>query len=654
VPAWVVLLTFNLATAARGGEAPAWMRGQVNAALPVHDEKTEAVILYKESILTVESAGKIRRLDRQVLRILRPDGETHGLVVFPVYPGKTVTSVHAWSIPVAGKGYEVGDRDTFESAVAGVDGSELMSDLRMKMLRIPGATVGSVIGFEVEYELKLNFLMGEWDFQEIIPVSEARFTLKLPSGWSYQSTWLNHSDAQPALTSPNQWTWVVKDIEPVHLEKYMPPWEGIAAQMVLALVPAGASTARVASWAEIGNWYLALTAGRRDVSAPIKQKTAELTGSEPSPVAKMRALANFVQRNIRYVAIELGIGGHQPHPAVDVFTHRYGDCKDKATLLSAMLKEIGIESYYVVINTERGSVSKSSPPSMDFNHVILAIALPEGVDTTALPARLAHPKLGNILFFDPTDELTPFGSLRGELQANYGMLVTESGGELIELPQLTADSNGVARTATMTLDEHGTLQGDVQEILVGDEAAGQRYALRAATEDTDRIKAVEAVAGASFSKFEVLKASVKNLNAPERQFEWHYTLEAQNYAKIAGDLLLVRPRVLGTKARGYLETKEPRRHPIEFPGPRKDTDSFAIAVPAGYVVDELPPRVDVDEGFASYHSKTEFTGGRLSYTRSFEIKELSVPANKAQRLKDMYRIIEGDERNAVVLRRASP
>ena len=61
----------------------------------------------------------------------------------------------------------------------------------------------------------------------------------------------------------------------------------------------------------------------------------------------MKILANYMQRNIRYVAIEVGIGGFQPHPAADVFAHQYGDCKDKATLLSTMLKQIGIDSYYV-------------------------------------------------------------------------------------------------------------------------------------------------------------------------------------------------------------------------------------------------------------------------------------------------------------------
>jgi hypothetical protein len=135
-------------------------------------------------------------------------------------------------------------------------------------------------------------------------------------------------------------------------------------------------------------------------------------------------------------------------------------------------------------------------------------------------------------------------------------------------------------------------------------------------------------------------------------FGFEYTFEAENYAKNAGNLLLVRPRVLGSKASGLLETKEPRKFPIEFEGPVRDTDSFEITLPSGYEVDDVPPPVDADFGFASYHSKTEVKGNVIGYTRTFEIRELSVPPSKAEELKKFYRIISSDERNTAVLKPA--
>ena len=174
----------------------------------------------------------------------------------------------------------------------------------------------------------------------------------------------------------------------------------------------------------------------------------------------MQALARFLQHDIRYVGIELGIGGYQPHSAVDVFAHRYGDCKDKATLMSSMLKSIGVDSYYVVINTERGSITPEMPAHMGgFDHAILAIKLPDGVADPSLVAVMQHPKLGRLLFFDPTDELTPFGSLRGALQANYALLVTPDGGELTELPQLPPAMNGIRRTREADAYADGNADG---------------------------------------------------------------------------------------------------------------------------------------------------------------------------------------------------
>jgi len=114
----------------------------------------------------------------------------------------------------------------------------------------------------------------------------------------------------------------------------------------------------------------------------------------------------------------------------------------------------------------------------------------------------------------------------------------------------------------------------------------------------------------------------------------------------------VRPRVLGSKSSGILETKEPRKFPLEFEGPSRDTDSFEIALPAGYEVEELPPPMDVDYSFGSYHSKTEASGQMLHYTRSVEIKELSVPVSKMDELKKFYRMIASDERNSAVLKPA--
>jgi hypothetical protein len=647
----LALSLFGLPVPARPGDAPQWMHALVNAPLPAHDEKTNAVLLLADDTITVQGNGKMKRIERRVYKILRPDGRRYGTIYANFDSETKINFIHGWCIPAQGKDYEVKDKDAAETALFGVQDGELMSDLKTKVLAIPAPDPGNVVGYEIEQEVHPYVIQDVWEFQhQNVPVREARYSLQLPAGWEYKAVWLNHPEVAPSGGS-GQWQWVVSDVKAIKPEHGMPPWEGVAGQMILSLIPAGsAGNKGFESWAEMGRWQDGLARGRRSVSPEIKQRMADLTRSELTPLAKMRSLAQFVQKDVRYVAIQLGIGGWQPHPAADVFMHKYGDCKDKATLLSAMLQEIGVDSFYLSIHTTRGTVTPETPATRWFNHVILAVRLPEGLKDPSLRAVLDHPKLGRLLFFDPTDEWTPFGSLRGELQANYGLLVTAEGGELIKIPQFPAELNGVVRSAKLTLTSSGTLSGDFVEQRNGDYGTQQRAALKSVGKDTDRIKFLESLVSNSLPAFQLTKASLLNLNQNDQPFGYQYSLVAPNYAKTAGNLLLVRPRVVGINSSDLLETKEPRKYPVEFDGPWKNSDTIEIAIPAGYEVDDLPPPVNADYGFASYHSKTEVSGTTLKYTRTFEVKELSVPVTKVDDLKKLYRIIAGDERNTAVLK----
>src|SRR6266403_1271442 len=645
---------FLLATvpAARCGDAPQWMHAVANATLPEHDEKTNAVLLYSEDVLSVQSNGKIKKVERRVYKILRPDGRQYGTVLASFDSETKFNSIHGWCIPAQGKDYEIKDKDAIETALFGVQDGELMSDLKTKLLTIPAADLGNIVGYEIDQEVRPYVLQDVWEFQEVnVPVREARYTLQLPPGWEYKAAWLNHAPVTPTSGGANQWQWVLSDVGAIKPEYNMPPRAGVVGQMIVSLLPQGGGQNKgCVDWNDMGRWEDRLAQGRRDASAEIKQKVAALTGSSSTNLAKMRALAQFVQKEIRYVAIQLGIGGWQPHPAAEIFVHHYGDCKDKATLMSSMLKEIGVESYYLSVNTTRGIITPETPATRWFDHEILAVRLPEDAKDPSLVAVLEHPKLGRLLIFDPTDEWTPYGQLRGPLQSNYALLVTPDGGELIKLPQLPTSMNGVERTARLTLDSAGTLRGEFVDQRNGDYAMYQRATLKSVSKDADRIKPIETLVSHFLPTFQITKASVQNLNQTDQPFKYVYSLLAEKYAKTTGNLLLVRPRILGFNSSDLLETKEPRKFPVEFDGPVKNTDVFEIALPAGYEVDDLPPPVNADYSFASYHSKTEVNGSTLRYTRTFEVKELSVPLSKVEDLKKLYRIIAGDERNTAVLK----
>jgi transglutaminase-like putative cysteine protease len=634
---------------ATAGDAPAWMHAQVNAPLPAHDEKTDAILLYSETNVTVLSTDKIKTTVREAYKILRPNGRERGTVFVNFNPSRKIKSLHGWCIPAQGKDYEVKDKDAVDRSLSG--GGELVDDVKFRVLTIPAPDPGNIVGYEYEVEERPFFLQDMWYFQESDPVRETHYSLQLPSGWEFRDFWLNHPEVKASQAGNNLWQWTVSDVKEIRHEPAMPPYQGIAGQMIVTFFPPGGKAANgFAAWDDMGKWYFNLVGERVDASPEIKQQVGKLTATATTPLQKMQVLAEFVQRDIRYVAIELGIGGLQPHPAAEVFSHRFGDCKDKATLMRSMLHEIGVQSYHVVINNRRGAVTRDMPAHDGFNHVITAIKLPEDLHDDSLVAVLQHPKLGRLLFFDPTDDITPFGQIAGELQHNYALLVIPDGGELIALPQQPPAMNSIERTAKLTLDAGGTLKGNVKEVRLGGRAWSERYALMKVSTDADRVKPIETLLANSLSSFHITHATVSNLHHTDQPFGFDYTFESDHYAKNAGGLLLVRPRVLGNKAFNLFESKEPRKFPFEFEGPARDVDTFEIAIPAGYEVDDMPPPVDADFSFASYHSKTEVTGGVIRYTRTFEVKELSVAVDRADELKRFDRVITGDERNTVVLK----
>ncbi len=642
--------------AAHNPQAPEWMHALTSVPLPAHDEKDNAVLLYAEQNLTVLSADKFRTVVRVAYKILRPEGHDFGEVGIPFDArDEKVTSIHAWCIPAEGKDYEVTDKDAVEVSFLKGEIDALITDERVKGLLIPAPDPGNIVGYEYVKDWHPFVLQDGWDFQETIPVRESHYSLTLPPGWEFKDVWANYPEVKAHDAGGGVWQWSVGDVKEIRREADMPPLQGVAGQMVVTFFPPGGAAANsLPTWHEVGDWYNHLTSDRLDASPEIKQEVSTLTASATNPLGKMLALAGFMQQNIRYVAISLGIGGIQPHPAAQVFEHRYGDCKDKATLMRTMLREIGVDSYYVLINDERGAVSPETPASEGaFDHAIVAIKLPEGLTAPSLVATMKHPQLGNLLFFDPTNEKIPFGQIPGYLQANYGMLVTPSGGELVVLPQQPSPMNGIRRVGKLMLTASGGLQGDVQDFRLGDRGARGREEYISAQKDADHIKPIEQLLADSLSIFSVSKASMSNLDETGAPFVWDYSFRAENYAKYAGNLLLVRPRVLGRKSSALLETPEPRRYPIEFPEPQLDADVFEITLPPGYVVDDLPPAVDADYPFASYHAKTELVGNVLHYHRTFELKELSVPVSEAGQLKKFYRIIATDERSTAVLKYVS-
>jgi hypothetical protein len=650
-----IALAWPVGLASAKDVAPSWLHDAVQAAVPNHDSDAVAVILLDDTETTVHDNGEIQTLHRRAFRILRPEARREFGSISVDFDSETkISYLKAWTIAPDGHDLAVSEKDATEH---GFLNDLIYTDVKVKTLDFPEANPGSVIGYEYVQQERPYIFEDEWRFQNIVPVKESRFDLHLPAGWEFSAKWFNHPYQDAQTIGCNEYVWQIGEQSAIRSEADMPPWRTVAGWVGIKYFPRDpASRPKSAgSWRDVGIWYNNLTRSRRDATPAIQQKVAELTSGISGPFAQIRALTDYVQHDIRYFGIEVGVGGYQPHTAAEVFTKQYGDCKDKATLLSAMLKEIGVDSYYTAVDDFREGVQPDYP-SPYFDHMILAIRLPASVNDAALYSVVDDPKLGKLLIFDPTNEYVPLGYIPSYLQNTYGLVMEPDGGNLISLPLSPASTNRLLRTAQLSLTPSGSLSGEVKELRWGAPAHEVR-AQYLEMQPARRSEILENFLQQFLPSFTLNGASLGNLDKYDEALSLDYKFSSQGYARMAGGELLLRPRVLGDKYTNLLDLfvqSKPRQYAIEFGSATRQDDVFDITLPSGYVLDGAVPPVKVSCDFATYQSKVEMQGGVLHYVRTLEIAQVHVPAEKLGDVKDFLQKVAADQQTYIALRVADP
>jgi len=653
--AGVVALLACFAPPALADSAPEWLRAAAQEKLPDYDKDTNAVILLDETRTTVHDNGEIDTLHRVAIRLLRPEARReYGGIAVDFDKDTKISYLKAWTIESNGHEIAVGDKDTTERGY--LSDIEYI-DVKVRALQFPEANPGNVVGYEYVQRERPEIFEDIWGFQSTSPIHRSRFTLQLPPGWEFNTLWGNHAEQQPQSSGANTYAWEITDSPAIEVEPQMPPWTVIEGHMIVKYFTRDPKMRpkTSGSWNDIALWYQGLIEPRRVATPEIKSKVAELTSGLQDPIDKIRALASFAQRQIRYQAVEIGIGGHQPHAAGDTFQHRYGDCKDKATLLNTMLQEIGIQSYNVMISPERGVV-RPDFPLLYFGHSIIAIHLPDNISDAGLYGIVNDPQLGRLLFFDPTDEYLPVGYLPWELQDNDALVVTANGGKLVHIPLFPSAANRLVRTAKLNLNATGDLSGEIHEMEWGGPAAQRREEFLD-VQPAKRAEIFDHFLAGFLNNFNLTGATLGNLEQNDESFVLDYKFVSTGYASSAGDLLFVRPRVVGDKSTSYLRLftqQKPRKYPIQFEEATRQDDVFDITLPPGYVVDGLPKPVQAECDYATYKSETSVVNGVMHYKRSFEIKDVTIPTEKLPAIRDFLQQVAADQSTSAVLRRATP
>lgn len=451
---------------------PDWARriAEHAPALEAAPDDRERVLL-SETLLSIESDGKLRIRRRLAVQALVADAEEVGVGVFHFDESARMRSAKAWHLAP-------GERVDASSG-AGIDvtlDSSFLTDSRSRLIGVDGVRRGSLVFFEfdvVETPMWLAYLHA---FREAGPVDSARVEVAAPPGWQVRHAWLRRTGPEPTRDGPSI-RFELHDLPAVADAPLAEPPGSSEPLLLLCFVPPeGAKTVApsLPDFATFGTWYETLLAGRDAPSPELRAVASEaLKVAGQDPVGRILAVARVARDGIRYVAKEIGSGTLQPRPASLVATERWGDCKDKGTYLSALLALDGRASFPMLVHASLPeTVSDAFPAPGSFNHFVVGVPIPPDavVPEPVRGAVIDAGELGRLLVVDATDEYTAPGQLRPELLGKRALVVAGARSRLVVLPGDGPSRHRIEHRLEEGVDADGALVATLTTLLVGEPA----------------------------------------------------------------------------------------------------------------------------------------------------------------------------------------
>jgi hypothetical protein len=362
----------------------------------------------------------------------------------------------------------------------------------------------------------------------------------------------------------------------------------------------------------------------------IKQQVHSLTDKLTTIEEKTKVLYDFLQKNTRYISIQLGIGGYQPFEAKSVADKKYGDCKALSNYMVSLLKEAGVSANYVIAYGGRGSDRVDETfPALYFNHVIACV--PNGKDTIWLECTSQDVSAGYM------------GAFTGNRKV-YVVDEKSGGGYITKTPSYKHTDNLELRTVTATVDKDGNLQAEVKTHFTGLSQELQHSLLHTATPE-QRTKYLNEVI--SLPTYKIEKSDYKETKGYIPAMDETLIITSPNYASTSGKRLFITPNMFN-KSTTRLPSDKPRKYDLELGYPFRDIDSVNITIPDGYTVEALPQNSNITNKFGNYKVNYTVTANTIQLVRLKERLNSRFTASDYEALAKFYEAMYKADRARIV------
>ena len=508
----------------------------------------------------------------------------------------------------------------------------LYSDTMLKVVSMPALRPGAILEYKVTLEdaqavTETFWVLGGMSFQWVEPVLNAKCVLRVPKDINVK--WkLYRTQIEPIITEDDDsstYIWISKDNPGLLTEAAMPPLEDLIPFLMFSTTE---------SWEEVYKWYKELSDPQELADKNIKRRVAELVVGKSTKEEKTKAIFEFVALEIRYVAIELGQGAYQPYPAIDVFKYRYGDCKDKVTLLITMLKEVGIDAYPVLISpAPRKRVDVEIPSIGQFSHVIAAVSVEDD----------------GYVWLDPTIATCRYGDLPAGDQGRKAFVIGKNGGEFVNTPIYPSEANKIASVSEITLLEDGTIRGWERTTSQGQGDIYLRAVYRLISPNRYK-EFLENMINQRYPGVQIKSFSISDLYDLDKPVDVRVDFSCPSYgSNLEGTLMFPLPSE-GFSAYATLVGTSERQYDFYIGYNMAVEKTLTISIPEIYRVTSLPEDISIEYEFGTFARKYKKVGNSVvKYSVSLKIDTPVIQTTDYSDFKKLIEIAAREDRAQIIL-----
>jgi hypothetical protein len=620
---------------------------------PVAYADEPLVIERSETVVEVAADGTGWRERTLAARLQSDTGVKRYSVLNIAYAGNSqhVEIAYARVIHADGTVVETPPTEAMDMPAAVTRTAPFYSDLKELQLPVRSLRVGD--RFELKYRIvrtkaeTQGEFWGQESFSETAVTLEQTLELRLPAGmtvqvWSPTMKPAESSTADDgAAPAQHIYRWSAPQLKPTVGKEaeaalaakkkvlWTPEQELDAEQGKLPTV----AWTTFKSWQEVGAWYRGLEADRIVADDTVKAQVAELTKGKTTDEEKARVLYDYVATNMRYIGVAFGIGRYQPHTAAEILSNQYGDCKDKHTLLAAMLAAAGIQSDAVLIGAGvRFNEAVPSPAS--FNHLITRATI-----------------AGKPVWLDTTAEVAPWAMLVSVTRDKQALVVPASGPATIAHTPVDPPLSNVETVESVgSLGADGVSTSHIVIAFRGDGEIAVRAAFRMLPPDKyDAI--MQAIAKGIGFAGTTSNPEVTRPTDMTQPFKLSFDYKREK----AGDWEHLRtiPEVVPARFPQVTEMEPPVRA-IQLGLPLTETSTSAMKLPEGWSA-ILPPAVHAKCDYATYDMTYRLENGTVYADRKIVVLAKKVPVSDWREYKALVDMVNpGKERYIQLVSAAAP